>query len=983
MNGATTANRWHGLSRLWSDPIIALGIFVFAAFWGARFVASGTVPPQFYQGEYAPAVMEACGRGFVDALSHAKIPGLDDFLTLKQTSFSCDQIPEQFERGNLNLIQAGAPYLMGSVAMAWGFPGVSWSALLPLYALLFGLSSAAAYGFFRLGIGKPLAALLAIVFLLSPMQLINLPHLRDYAKAPFIIAIVMLLGWMVKYALGPRKTVLLGALAGVVVGVGIGFRGDLLIFIPAVLVTLAAFTPSGFTNDLRARLGAMVVFVLTCVALAWPTMSVMSRGGNTFHVILLGLFSPFDQALNIQPPAVYEWGNFYNDAYASNILNSYAHRLWNINALIPLATRAYEQAGMAYYLEILRQFPADFVTRFLAAVMKIVQSTGIESVPLWLAKLSPLVVLTSLLFMAAFSLRIAMFALLAVLFLSGYPALQFQGRHFFQLQIVPLFFFGFLGQQMLHQGWRLSRERFILKASDKHFSILLFPTVAIKWVAIVLVLLLASISLLYALRAYQQAGVRALLKNYEQLPFGTREMDVSNNTDGTIRLRPSVKSNVAGSDHFPVITGYWGLELDGSACGRSQINVQIQYRYSDPFYNFSRQVTLDTSTPLRYLFHTYSFIGSTYSEFDGIDVSEEDFPCIKNFGGIEGFEKLPLLMNLTFREGWENGSLYQTIGREISNAKRVGSTIFTVPDNLVVSKRQADELLARVNGTAANMSVIDKKVTIIDGTATFKGDAPTSYAYALQLPAENSKGGRYLVAEGELFDGGLTLGLLKNNQWAGQANITTPGKFKIVMRPEAGEYTAMLAHNVPEQKFNHFRLTKLGWVRGVESVDDATPIVTEHLVVSERRAFQTILTFPEHLAVSEKQALGLLAGVSIPSTNTRVIDKTVTIAAGTVTVKGDAPSSYAYALGLPPEKSRGGRYLVAEGELFDGGLTLGLLKNDQWAGQVNVTTSRKFKIVMKPEAGEYTAMLAHNVPKQKFNHFKLTKLGWTAEIKGF
>lgn len=143
----------------------------------------------------------------------------------------------------------------------------------------------------------------------------------------------------------------------------------------------------------------------------------------------------------------------------------------------------------------------------------------------------------------------------------------------------------------------------------------------------------------------------------------------------------------------------------------------------------------------------------------------------------------------------------------------------------------------------------------------------------------------------------------------------------------------------------------------------------------------TFFTFPANLGISEKQVIDLLAGVSIPSTNTPVKDKAVTIADGTVTVKGDAPSSYAYALGLPQNKSLGEQYLVAEGELFNGGLTLGLLRNNQWAGQVNIKTPGKFKIVMKPEAGEYTVMLAHNVPEQKFNHFKLTKLGWTPEVK--
>lgn len=824
MSHSAVLVRWLELSRLRSDPIIALAVFIFAAFWGARFIESGVVQPSFYQREFAPAVMEACGKGFVMPQKPSEVPGLGDFLLLKQSSFACSQISPQFEQAAPNKFQEVHRYLMRAVALNWRLTGVSWGALLPLYALLFGLSGVAAYGVFRLGMGKPLAVILTILFLISPLQLNNLPHLRDYAKAPFIITIVFILGWLVKYPLEPRRTALLSALAGAVLGVGFGFRMDLLILLPAVLVTLAVFTSSGLTQDMGTRVRALGVFILTFVVLGWPILVALGEGGNTFHVILLGLFTPFDQVLNIQPSAVYEWGYLYNDAYTSQVLNSYVHRLGGIDTPIRLATHAYEQAGGAYFFELFSQFPADMAARFIAAVLKIIQAIGVGNVPSWASTLLPAVMLVSLLTMAVFSLRMAIFAALAILYLSGYPALQFHERHYFPLQVIPLFFIGFLGQEIIRNGWGLFGTKTIPTRLWGKSKNVYLPAGAIKRMGIFLLLPLTVGGLLFALRAYQQPHLAALLKNYEQLPFREGDITVSNNEDGTLRLRPAFKSNFASSDHFPLLTGYWGLELDGSACGRNQISVLIQYRYSDPFYNASREVRLDLRTPLRYMFHTYSSIGSQYgayaglSEFDGIDVSEEDFPCIKKFGELKGFEKLPLLMNLTFLKGWENERLYQTIGREDHHfkARRVGVTLFTFPETISLNQKKADELLSHLVDTTSTLSVIDKKATIADGAVTIHGDAPTSYAYALQLPVENSKGGRYLVAEGELFDGGLTLGLLKDNQWAGQVNVTTPGKFKIVMKPEAGDYTATLAHNVPEQKFNHFKLTRLGWTREVE-----------------------------------------------------------------------------------------------------------------------------------------------------------------------
>ena len=84
----------------------------------------------------------------------------------------------------------------------------------------------------------------------SPVQLANLPHLRDYSKAPFTVALVMIL---VALVLRPRRTrdVLLLSLGyGLVMGVGYGFRTDLLVDIPPFLISVALFLPVGVFRNL-------------------------------------------------------------------------------------------------------------------------------------------------------------------------------------------------------------------------------------------------------------------------------------------------------------------------------------------------------------------------------------------------------------------------------------------------------------------------------------------------------------------------------------------------------------------------------------------------------------------------------------------------------------------------------------------------------------------------------------------------------------
>ena len=94
-----------------------------------------------------------------------------------------------------------------------------------------------------------------------------------------------------------------------------------------------------------------------------------------------------------------------------------------------------------------------------------------------------------------------------------------------------------------------------------------------------------------------------------------------------------------------------------------------------------------------------------------------------------------------------------------------------------------------------------------------QGKAQTPYSYLAQLPPEKVSGKRLLIAEGDLYKGGLTLGLLKNNQWAGQINVTQPGRFIAVLEAADDTYTPTLANNVPgTDGTNHFRISKIGWV---------------------------------------------------------------------------------------------------------------------------------------------------------------------------
>ncbi|HKF67186.1 MAG TPA: hypothetical protein VKB36_11665, partial [Vicinamibacterales bacterium] len=142
------------------ECVIVVGVLVAAQDWGRtywnRSLEIGR-HPGFYQLYFEPGVMIACGKGFV--VSDPQVPAIGRFLREQTTTFNCNDIPPEAILMRAGGFPATARYLMTAVGWAWRMAGVSWRKLGPLVGLLFGVTVAAAYGIFRLGMGRVLAVL--------------------------------------------------------------------------------------------------------------------------------------------------------------------------------------------------------------------------------------------------------------------------------------------------------------------------------------------------------------------------------------------------------------------------------------------------------------------------------------------------------------------------------------------------------------------------------------------------------------------------------------------------------------------------------------------------------------------------------------------------------------------------------------------------------------------------------------------------------
>ena len=647
-NGATRRPR-----RLGVEAAIAIAVLVASGVWATQFWNTWTSQggqPEFYQIYFEPAVMIACGKGFVISEQQPKV--LEDFLWRRRDSLACNELPPELKLGDRGLYQEAWTYLQYTVGWSWRILGISWSGLGPLFGLLFGTVTVLAYGIFRIGMGPLLAVMCATGFATSSLQLLNLPHLRDYSKAPFTLALVLILGWMVTRPPRRSTVLLLAATYGAVLGFGYGFRTDLLINLPVMAIVLFGFLDGGISKNLVLKTMATALFVATFVVVSWPiTSAVYKKGGCQWHVALLGLQSPFDDRLRLSP-APYEFGYAYADGYVIRGVQGFAHRLDPAAEIPQYCGHEYDVQSGRLISTIVSTFPGDFVTRAYASTLQIVELPFVHLMPaaqewasgvfsLRSALLQPrhpwgaLLAAASVLLATVASLRLGLFLLFFLGYFGGYPAVQFQERHFFHLEFIGWWAIGFVAQQGIG-GVRglISRQR---EAG---------PTVRRLAMCAVTIAVLSTVvfgGLVVVARWYQGRQARQLFAGYLAAPK-------------TPVADPSAALVGIPAEDWPQ---FIEVGLDESACG-PRPSVTFTYDRSNPDNDFTRTVTIERrSTAVG----TTRVLLPVFERFAGIAVSDPAPGCLV---GVSRFTDLPsqrLLLGVVLPPDWDSLPMHQRLPR--------------------------------------------------------------------------------------------------------------------------------------------------------------------------------------------------------------------------------------------------------------------------------------------------------------------------------
>lgn len=671
-------HRLFGVELFYVALVLVAGILI-----GQWFTGSGIVKQfYFYQENFASAVMAACGRDFVQPVSEPQ--AMAEYLAVQRPSFDCADIPASVVTRAPTPFQEVHKYLMLVVAGMWKLGGVSWAALQPLYGLVLGLTGLAAYALCRSVMGRPLSLVCAALMMLTPLQLFNLPHLRDYIKAPFFLGVLALLVWQILVARFNKSTVAWSAVAGALTGIGMGFRIDIVTLAPLYLLSILVFFPGKLSANLPMKGASALAFILALVLCAAPAFSNSpSGGGNMPHVLVLGLMEEFDPKLGLAG-SFYGLGHHYLDMYASTLLNGYATLGGYTGEAIRYPTPEYEQLGARYYADIATTFPADIAARFLAAAWKILHLPVTAFVTYedlylfyddfidpklwafthhWLWDVVVVGVLSSaLLIILRHSLRLGIAAMVILLFLAGYPFLQFGVRHYFYLQVVGLWLAGFVLQAVagkLGKVWAAYRSGSGLVAAWGEDSWVRWALAFVQF-AVLFVVLPGLVFV--GLRAYQSRHTLALFESYAS----ARTQPLA----GMERIRTGDSLKLAPVGLFPLLNAplngvpkarieFLAADFDQRRCGRDSVHVKYAYEFNSPIYDFNRRVSLGIDQQTRVVFPVFQRDGAF--RFTGFEMLLSESPCLVSLTRIADPQKLRLPLAFSFPSNWHELPRYRGI----------------------------------------------------------------------------------------------------------------------------------------------------------------------------------------------------------------------------------------------------------------------------------------------------------------------------------
>jgi hypothetical protein len=763
-------------------------------------------PDYFY---LSPAVGIATGHGFLDPVAEPGSP-LHLFLSGQSASLALDDLKVR-EWREPDQSQHASRYLLYAVGLAWRWLDVSWASLGWVAGALHSLLVVGAYALFRWAMPVPLAASGAVWLAVSALTLRLVPHVRDYSKGAFIVALLPCIVAVV-VTQGRTALMVLSLATGLVAGIGAGFKMDVSIAVPIAAIAIIGFRERLPWNGLPVKLLAVGALVIGYLVASAPVFFQMSSGGsNAFHVLLLGWATPLDVALGVQR-SLYTVLPFYSDRYVSSLIQS--HALATTGIMPAFTSPAYDAASTRLFMDIAVNLPGDVATRILASANTVLNllfrnpDQSFVSAPLpgagWMSAVSSAFARldgagagAALIFVACLAFRSVRHALLAsflILAAGGYAFLQFGDRHYFHLQVlsVGVVLGSISGTATVARELRQSGRTALAGATGR---------VAVALVTILLTIIGPTL----VLRAVQARTLeRHFSRLFHQSPV-PMPVAVTDRPDGTALVQ---WPEPAGDGSGALRPSYYLAEFNLDA--PLELIMGVRYTATGADTNFSRTLALN-ATPGANFIGFQAFTDPGRSAFDGLELGPQGRRHLTAVYRLEG-GPAGLPIDVMLPSDWRRHPLHYRF--------QAGSTL--AGPNVSCGDRPActgvlGDLERRPGRkwVAATLDTVHASIVRPgEEGVTVRGLVEDQSMYLFEMKSVPAAVGAAFLARGTLYDGSIAIGLLKQGRWYKQAVVSEPGDFAVALAiDEAGEFKPLVtAAMAPGRRREHVLIAEAGFV---------------------------------------------------------------------------------------------------------------------------------------------------------------------------
>ena len=527
-------------------------------------------------------------------------------------------------------------YFHASLSALFWFNGPRRSVFINYATFFFGLTVLACYGLFRLGAGPLVASLASVPIIFSDLHLGSALHPGEYVKAPFMLGAWFFLGTIARREWGVRGLVGLSLAAGLAVGLGIGFRPDVLVCLPVAIVVMGVFPPPSVRPWRRCL--AVALFLAAAALSGGPVLKAtfFSGSGSLLPVQVLG---GMDRSFSYYyaQPALYDYGIRFDDSHITYLINSYNQRVLGAQTIVGFQSKEMQRAATRLLVDIDRLFPADLLLRTWAAIVNVLKLSRF-GVP------AALVVIP---FLLLANVRLGSLVVFLLLGTVGYVSLIFQTKHFFHLEWVPWWFVAVAVEQ--------AATRLALPAS---LGLPAWLRSHARSIAALLLLVAAAYGAFMLVRRHQQSKMIALLDDYtkrlhsEPLLTATTIAD-----DGLTRLKAEPLGLAARAT--PLVEDYLVLDVECGASGDADV-VAIYEQATSP----REAISVPCSTgPRRWKLFWPVYQYPPLSRFDRFEWKTDSSIRVRSVRRVTDLSRIPILLKLSVPDDYASRPWYQTLRR--------------------------------------------------------------------------------------------------------------------------------------------------------------------------------------------------------------------------------------------------------------------------------------------------------------------------------